>query len=68
MNATTYHYTVSESLRGGVDVVLTSNDGVKQKKFYIANGTVAGLTQHMESLSDENCDGFWPRPRKEKHK
>lgn len=68
MIATTFTYTVAPSTKGGVDVVLTSNDGVKQKRFYIAAGTVAGLTQHMESLTDENCDGFFPAPRVKKSK
>lgn len=66
MIAQNYTYTVAPSEKGGVDVVLISNDGTKRKDFYVAAGTVEGLTRHMESLTDENCDGFFPQRRQKK--
>lgn len=68
MLATNYHYTIDALPEGGFSIVLSSNDGMKQKKFYIAASTMEGLTRHMESLTDENCDGFFPAPRGKKSK
>lgn len=69
MLMTQYTYTVDASPRGGVDVTLTNNtDPLKKKVWYVAMGTVEGLGAHMRSLTDELCDGFFPKPREKKPK
>ena len=57
----------------GVTTVLSKNDDpTKTKTFFRAcdptDGAVASLTKHMESLTEENCDGFFPAPRVKKEK
>lgn len=66
MLMTQYNFTVTESPRNGVDIVLTSNDGTKTKTFFVAGGSIEAFTKFMSHLTDENCDGFFPQRRQKK--
>jgi hypothetical protein len=67
MHAQQYTYTITQDQRGFTTVLTKNSDG-RTKTFFQAVGTIDGLTAHMESLTDDNCDGFFPQERKKKEK
>ena len=67
MLAENWSYTATKDERG-VHVVLRSNDGTREKTFFLAAPSLEGVIRHMESLTEENCEGFFPRPREKKAK
>lgn len=70
MLAENWTYTIAETPKG-MHTVITSKDGLRTKTFFQAcHGEVARLSlcYFMDHLSDENYDGFFPRPREKKQK
>lgn len=70
MLAENWTYVVTETPEG-MRTEVASKDGLKTKTFFQAcHGHVArsALCHFMEHLSDENYDGFFPRPREKKVK
>ena len=63
-----YSYTVQKQQDGGHLVVLKRNSDSAEKTFYFANnvGSYEGIVSHMESLTDIQCEGFFPKERKQK--
>lgn len=55
------------SLGGGVEVQLwemTRDDGpLREKMWWIASGNKDLIHDHMNSLTDELCEGFFPKER-----
>lgn len=53
-------------------IVLAKRSDGRTKTFFQAgrptDAVVASYVRHMESLTDENCDGFFPAERKKKDK
>lgn len=70
---TTQGYSVTMTTdEGGTTTVLTKRSDGRTKTFFQAgkptDGVVASLVGHMLTLTDENCDGFFPAERKKKEK
>lgn len=66
---TEYDFVVSPNVKCGVDVVLTQLESGKTKEFYVAAGSIAGLTKHMNSLTDDLCSSWFNvRDRQKKAK
>lgn len=65
MLMTQYQYKIVQS---DTNVVITLNhlsDPTKHKVFRFAGCySVSGLDNHMQSLTDDQCDGFFPRRNK----
>lgn len=57
-----YSFTVVES---GINqtITLTQLKTGEVKVFDLVGKSVDGLTQHMESLSEDCCSGFFPKKR-----
>lgn len=69
MLMTTYTYQIVQDDSGSHITLSHNTDPVKVKKFFIAGQRdVERLHSHMQSLTDELCDGFFPRPREKKGK
>lgn len=70
MIAEHHAYTITESPEGMTIVLTKVSDGRTKTFFQAAHGEPArqSLISHMETLTDENCDGFFPAERKKKEK
>jgi hypothetical protein len=70
MLAEHYSYTITETPEGMVTVLTKGSDGRSKTFFQACHGEPArqSLISHMETLTDENCDGFFPAERKKKEK
>lgn len=64
MLATKFTYTITPRDTGGHDVVLIRTADGAEKHFFMACPPMSGITRHMESLTDDCCEGFFPKPRK----
>lgn len=63
MTSTKYTYKVASVEMGTTATLIRKSDGAT-KLFFLANRNVAAIGQHMASLTDACCDGFFPAPRK----
>lgn len=62
-----FSWTITETDRG-LQLVLTDHEKSKTKSFFQAAVSAERMTQHLNSLTDELCEGFWPRPKEKKAK
>jgi hypothetical protein len=67
MLAEHYSYTITQQDRA-LTIVLTKLSDGRTKTFFQAAGSLEGMTCHMNSLTDDNCDSFFPAERKKKEK
>lgn len=63
MLATRYTYSLA-TVDNTVVITLKQNNSNAEKVFRIVGVPVECLTLHMESMTDECCDGYWPKRKK----
>lgn len=64
MLMTKYTYWVHPGSKGTHIVVTRLTDGAQKYFFQTTKGP--GIVQFMDSITDELCDGYWPKPKKKK--
>ena len=62
---TKYTFTVEQKDHGIETVVTRLSDGAT-KMFHQVCGSVEGMTSHMNSITDELAESYFPKPKKEK--
>jgi transcription initiation factor IIE alpha subunit len=68
LSSDTFRYTMYPHADAGVVVLLRKVEQEakdlyvdrKAKEFYVAEGSVAGMTDHMNTLTDEQCAAWFP--------
>lgn len=63
MLASRYSFTVSEEGNVQKAVLIQTATGL-EKEFEMVAKSIVGLAQHMESLTDDICDAFFPKIKK----
>lgn len=61
--AQAYTYAMAPSPLGGTDIALTRLADGEVKRFYLANARPEHLRLHMDSLTDDCCEHFFPKHR-----
>lgn len=64
MLMTKFMFTVHQGQDGYIHTVVTRLDDGAQKYFFQANGNVEGTTAHLNSMTDELTEGYFPKPGK----
>ncbi len=64
MLMTEFTFLVHEGRRGSHIVVTRLSDG--KQKYFFQTQKGPGIAKFMESMTDELCEGYWPKPKKKK--
>jgi hypothetical protein len=59
-----FTFYVHEGTKGSHIVVTRLKDG--KQKYFFQTGKGHGISKFMESMTDELCEGYWPKPKKKK--
>lgn len=59
-----FTFYVYEGTKGSHIVVTRLKDG--KQKYFFQTGKGPGVAKFMESMTDELCEGYWPKPKKKK--
>lgn len=62
---TKFDFTVTQDDKG-IHTTVTRHFDNAVKKFSQVHGTLEGMTEFMNSITDDLAEGYFPKPRKQK--